>query len=967
MSVPSTAVPFPAPKARIPTLGAPFPWKIWSGSLLALHLAPHRITQMKLFRHVLPVAALAVAGAANFVQAQELQPCLTDEMRQLRIEANPDLLRMEAEYEQSLQDYLQARKGLRDDDDHEYVIPVVFHVLYNPNSATDGHNISDAQIHDAINILNRDFAKMNADTVDICCGFDQIAAATRIRFQLATKDPFGNCTNGIDRINSLRSTGANDFAKLNSWFREHYLNIWVVQSLQAYGDGFQPAGYATLPGGAQDGAGSLLDGVILVHSYIGSIGTGNPTRARALTHEVGHYLNLQHTWGGGHSPGEVCGDDGVDDTPLTRGHGSCHPVLDMYDFFCSAKPFTTVYDFNGVNSGTGSTDPFTPWPAYADSLGWDPAVNFGQAAAVGVSANTMQDGKFSFSQWDLGAPNGASDPSELTGSINTSKYYTITLTPELGKAMTFTGLNFKVGRSGNGPRSFSVRSSIDNFGSNLPLTVDTNLLNAGSNTAFFRRDTTGTLFNVKMTTPSGTHVNLIEPVTFRIYAWNSEEDDGWFTLEDLAVKGSYGIIENTQNFMEYSYCDNMFTYGQKERMEAALENSASGRNNLWTDANHQYTGVAGYENTCGPEADFYALDHFVCMGQSVRFKANVKRAEATSWHWTFEGGNPATSDQQNPVVTFNEVGPRFVTLTVSNDDGTSTAEKYAVWVGADWPEKESPVYEPFNSQQDFDLWPVKNWENNQSRWHWDSQVGHWGPGSAKLNASNTYTLVQDLFQYDVFRFKDVDVLLTPTLDLSYLHNIQVSFWYAASTLTSNVEEITENLKVYASFNCGETWTNAQKTLSGATLITAGVRDPGHVPQADEWREATFNLSNAYARDHVRLKFEYTSSLSSNDLYIDDINITGTNVGIGEIDHSGYLSLMPNPATNNVTVHLDLAGNANGTLSFMDMTGRVVYVQDVKAGVDELTLDLDRMGLTSGVYLVRLGHDKGQRVERLVVR
>ena len=32
---------------------------------------------------------------------------------------------------------------------------------------------------------------------------------------LATKDPFGNCTNGIDRITTLRGTAANDYSKLD--------------------------------------------------------------------------------------------------------------------------------------------------------------------------------------------------------------------------------------------------------------------------------------------------------------------------------------------------------------------------------------------------------------------------------------------------------------------------------------------------------------------------------------------------------------------------------------------------------------------------------------------------------------------------------------------------------------------------------------------------------------------------------
>lgn len=925
---------------------------------------------MKLFRHVLPLAALALLGTAHSVQAQDLQPCITDQMRQLRIEANPEIQHMENDFERGLQDFIQARREQRDDRDVQYVIPVVFHVLFDPSSTSDGHNISDAQVRNAVNILNRDYAKLNADTSEICCGFDQIAASTNIRFQLATKDPMGNCTNGIDRISSLRSGQANDFAKLNPWFREHYLNIWVVRSLAAYGDGFQPAGYATPPGGVQDPTGSLLDGVIIVHSYIGDSGTGNVYRSRALTHEVGHYLNLAHTWGGGYSPGEVCGDDGVDDTPVTRGHGSCDPVLDMFDFYCSAKNIQAVYNFDGVNAGSGNTDPYHPSSMYTDSLDTDVGVRFANAEAVGVAGSPSANGSFSFAQWTLGAPDGATEPSELTGSMSPNKYYTITITPELGRAMTLTGLNFKVGRSEHGPRSFAVRGSVDNFNSNLPVTMqDTNLLKVTPETGFFRHDnSTSSVYQVKMTVPAMPYTNKLQPVTFRIYAWNAEEEDGWFTLEDVDVKGKFGIIENTQNYMEYSYCDNMFTYGQKERMEATLEAPISSRSNLWTDANYQATGVNGYEVSCAPEADFYALDRFVCSGTNVRFKANVKRATATSWHWTFDGGNPATSDQENPIVSFDQPGARNVTLTVSNEYGSHTISKgNTVYIGADYSEKPIPVQESFNTVEDSYLWPSINYEGNQSAWGWNNLAGHDGHGSMRLNASQTYTMVQDMFQYPGMIFQDVDVLLSPTFDLSFMQNIKVGFWYAASTQSSEVTDIIENLRVFASINCGQTWSSVQKTLSGATLVSAGIRGPGHVPQDDEWRYAEFTLPNSYARSHIRLKFEYQSSLASNDIYLDDINIFGTNVGIEEVQQNGYLSLAPNPATNSVKVFVDLAGTASGTLSFMDMTGRMVHEQTVKAGVDEMDIDLNAMGLTSGVYLVRLKHDKGQRVERLVVR
>ena len=42
-----------------------------------------------------------------------------------------------------------------------------------------------------------------------------------------------------------------------------------------------------------------------------------------MTHEVGHWLNLSHTWGGNNNPGVACGSDQVNDTPETRGVTSC--------------------------------------------------------------------------------------------------------------------------------------------------------------------------------------------------------------------------------------------------------------------------------------------------------------------------------------------------------------------------------------------------------------------------------------------------------------------------------------------------------------------------------------------------------------------------------------------------------------------------------------------------------------------
>lgn len=65
-----------------------------------------------------------------------------------------------------------------------YIVPVVFHVMHNNGP----ENISDEQIYEAVRLANLELAGTYG-------GFD-----TRIRLVLATLDPNGNCTSGINRI-----------------------------------------------------------------------------------------------------------------------------------------------------------------------------------------------------------------------------------------------------------------------------------------------------------------------------------------------------------------------------------------------------------------------------------------------------------------------------------------------------------------------------------------------------------------------------------------------------------------------------------------------------------------------------------------------------------------------------------------------------------------------------------------------
>lgn len=75
-----------------------------------------------------------------------------------------------------------------------------------------------------------------------------------------------------------------------------------------------------------------------------------------------------------------------------------------------------------------------------------------------------------------------------------------------------------------------------------------------------------------------------------------------------------------------------------------------------------------------PVADFSASETQITAGNSVTFN-DLSENIPTSWSWTFDGGTPATSTEQNPTVTYSEPGEYTVTLVASNAFGSDTETK----------------------------------------------------------------------------------------------------------------------------------------------------------------------------------------------------------------------------------------------------------------------------------------------------
>lgn len=266
---------------------------------------------------ILPLLSIVLIGKAQ-------KRCGTVEYMQMQRKLGK-IRQTDEEFEQWLA--TQSRYLLRQQQARQqagpYRIPVVVHIIHNGEPVGTGTNISDAQILSQLDVINKDFNRMNADATNTPPEFAAVAGSMDIEFVLALRDPFGLPTTGIVRVNGGRSSWLvsqeNEFKALSYWPAEDYLNIWVL-NLSGGFIGYAQFPVSNLPGleDYQNGV-AATDGVVIHYKAFGSSDYGSfdlePAfnKGRTLTHELGHFFGLRHIWGD-----QTCGTDYVDDTPEQR-------------------------------------------------------------------------------------------------------------------------------------------------------------------------------------------------------------------------------------------------------------------------------------------------------------------------------------------------------------------------------------------------------------------------------------------------------------------------------------------------------------------------------------------------------------------------------------------------------------------------------------------------------------------------
>lgn len=410
------------------------------------------------------------------------------------------------------------------------------------------------------------------------------------------------------------------------------------------------------------------------------------------------------------------------------------------------------------------------------------------------------------------------------------------------------------------------------------------------------------------------------------------------------------LPDQVENYMDYSNgaCQNMFTLDQKSRMEAVLSGS---RSNIHSLSNLNATGVLLGETPCAPKAQFFAEKTVVCAGQSVTFTDNSYNGEVTTYDWQLTGATPASSSSQNPVVVYNTPGVYSVTLNVSNAEGSnsSTQTNYITVIPGTAQVSNWFAFEGFEEvEEDYIIIS----DNLGATWE-ESNTAFTDNKSIYLNNfSGNPAGSEDEFQL-------------ASVDMTQINDAGLYFRLSYKQRNS---DRADNLRVYASRDCGETWTLRYNKSGSALSTVSGVQGSSFTPSSqDDWELITVNMSAFADDEHVLVKFRGTSD-AGNNIYIDDIQLSGP-LGVSNEQEDFEFAVVPNPLSENGQVIVQVANTANYSITLMDVTGKTVadiHNGTLTTGSYKFPLS-SQVAPSSGIYMVQIQGQSGKQVRKVVVQ
>ncbi len=620
---------------------------------------------------LLLVAALLMISV--FTKAQSTA-CDSDALNDTLLKIDPVFKRSFQYLQQKLMQQEQLSPSDRTND--IYTLPVVVHVIHKGEPYGTGTNITDEQIFSAITALNQDYRHLPGTN-----GYGD-GPDIGIEFCLASRNPNGQPTNGINRVNGstvanyatmgIEASAGNGASEesvkaLSTWPRTSYLNIWVVTEIENNDGGSGIQGYAYFP------FNSPIDGVVVLYNAIGTSGNlkSYTNMNRTMSHEVGHYLGLYHTF---HDTDACdtelnCQTDGdrVCDTPETILNTTCsvpacsgtqqvENYMDYTNQTCQnmfsegqklrmrttletqrASMITSMGCMPVFTRDTGITSIVSPTGTNCAGA-FQPQVtlaNFGSATLTSVTINYNIDGS-------------GNNTYNWTGSLSAGTSAVVTLNSITPTGGSHTLYAWTSNPNGQSDQNTSNDQSTGAFSvsTGATATIIVTLDYFGSETTWqITNEANDILLSGGPYVDNQQGLQITEPVCL---------EAGCYTL----------------TFFDEFGDGQSFTTGNFVLKSPTNETLISVAGNTWDDFSaNDFCLVAP---ALPPVASLTIEDNTICKNTQIDF-SDTSTNTPTSWSWTFEGGIPATSTTQNPQnINYPNAGTYDVTLVATNANGSNT-------------------------------------------------------------------------------------------------------------------------------------------------------------------------------------------------------------------------------------------------------------------------------------------------------
>lgn len=420
------------------------------------------------------------------------------------------------------------------------------------------------------------------------------------------------------------------------------------------------------------------------------------------------------------------------------------------------------------------------------------------------------------------------------------------------------------------------------------------------------------------------------------------------------------VADQIENYMSYDACTNMWSLDQKDRMRGVVTNNVSffgqqqnipEMENLTSPENLAATGVFLPGEPC--QVVFSSNTQATCAGQTVQFN-DFSFHNISSWNWTFPGGDPATSSEQNPTVTYNTPGTYDVQLTIGDSMGLTVDSVYTNFIAVAPADIISGNYsEGFESGTSLPAinWNAVNPDNDNVFWRVSTSAGYNSSQSLYLNNFNNNS------------DGNTDMLISESFDLSQYASSQAYFNYVQSYAVRNTTDKDE-FRIEISNDCGVTWTSLfNKT--GLSIGISSLANSSYTPT--NWKDnLSIAIPNEFLTSGVKLRLTFVHG-GGNNMYLDNFNINDFRVGINEFTNEVEMAVMPNPISDRANLFISTNEATTVEVVVVDMLGKQVLnlgAQQLVAGENKIAINASE--LNAGIYLLHVKNEQGLTTTQKVV-